>query len=71
MPRWKPMKTKKAARKRFKITATGKVLRHGAGKRHLLGHKSSKHKRRLGKTMVVSPTHKHHVTDVMPFSHRG
>lgn len=71
MPRWKPMKTKKAAAKRFKITATGKVIRAGAGKRHLLGHKSAKHKRRLSKVKPVSPTHIHHVTNVLPFSHRG
>jgi large subunit ribosomal protein L35 len=71
MPRWKSAKTKKAAAKRFKITATGKVMRYGAGKRHLLGHKSSKRKRRLGQTKAVSPTHEHHITDVLPFSHRG
>jgi large subunit ribosomal protein L35 len=71
MPRWKSAKTKKAAAKRFKITATGKVMRYGAGKRHLNTHKSSKHKRRLGHTKAVSETHAHHITDVMPFSHRG
>jgi large subunit ribosomal protein L35 len=71
MPRWKPAKTKKAAKKRFKITASGKVLRYGAGKRHLLGHKSSKQKRRLGQTKSVSETHVHKITDVLPFSHRG
>jgi large subunit ribosomal protein L35 len=71
MPRWKAAKTKKAAAKRFKITATGKVMRYGAGKRHLLGHKASKHKRRLGQTKPVSTTHEHHITDVLPFSHRG
>ncbi len=71
MPRWKAMKTKKAAKKRFKITATGKVMFRGAGRRHLLGHKSSKAKRRMGQAHVVSETHQHHVTDVMPFHHRG
>ena len=71
MPRWKAAKTKKAAAKRFKITATGKVMFRGAGKRHLNGHKSSKHKRRIGNASAVSETHKHHITDVMPFSHRG
>ncbi len=71
MPRWKAMKTKKAARKRFKITATGKVMFHGAGGRHLLGHKSSKRKRFLGRARAVSPTHAHHVTNNLPFSHRG
>jgi large subunit ribosomal protein L35 len=65
------MKTKKGAAKRFKITATGKVMRYGAGKRHLLGHKSAKHKRRLSKTLAVSKTHEHHLLNVLPFSHRG
>jgi large subunit ribosomal protein L35 len=71
MPRWKSAKTKKAAKKRFKITATGKVMRYGAGKRHLLGHKSSKHKRNLSHKQVVGATHEHKVLDVLPFSHRG
>ena len=71
MPRWKAAKTKKAARKRFKISATGKVMFRGAGKRHLLGHKSSKRKRNLARAHTVSETHAHHVTDVLPFSHRG
>jgi large subunit ribosomal protein L35 len=35
-------KTKKAVAKRFKITATGKVLRGHAGRRHLLASKSAK-----------------------------
>ena len=71
MPRWKSAKTRKAAAKRFKISATGKVMRYGAGKRHLLGHKPSKHKRRLSLATAVSPTHEHHITAVLPFSHRG
>jgi len=71
MPRWKPSKTKKAASKRFKISATGKVMRRGAGKRHLLGNKSAKQKRRLRASRAVSETHAHHITDVLPFSHRG
>lgn len=71
MPRWKSAKTKKAAIKRFKISATGKIMRYGAGKRHLLGHKTSKHKHRLSKSTAVSPTHEHHIADVLPFHHRG
>jgi len=71
MPRRKPNKTKKAAKKRFKISATGKVMHYGAGKRHLLGSKSSKRKRKMARKHAMSETHAHHVTDVMPFSHRG
>jgi large subunit ribosomal protein L35 len=39
------MKTSSAAKKRFKISAAGKVLRRRAFKSHLLEHKSAKRKR--------------------------
>ena len=71
MPRWKPCKTKKSAKKRFKISATGKVMRYGAGKRHLLGNKSAKQKRRLRARTPVDKAHAAHILGVLPFSHRG
>lgn len=40
-------KTHKGAKKRFKLTATGKVLRHQSGKRHILTKKAQSRKRRL------------------------
>lgn len=40
------MKTKKIARKRFKITKTGKVVHRGQGARHLRSVKSKAHQRR-------------------------
>ena len=40
-------KTHKGAKKRFKITATGKVMRHQSMKRHILTKKSQTRKRRL------------------------
>jgi large subunit ribosomal protein L35 len=46
-------KSHKAARKRFRITGTGKVLRKQAGKRHLQSHKSGRRKRQLRGTVVV------------------
>lgn len=48
-------KTKKSVSKRFKITATGKVLRRTAGFRHLLRFKSAKQKSRAGADKSVSP----------------
>ena len=39
------LKTKSSAKKRFKITAKGKVKRRNVGMRHLLAHKSSSKKR--------------------------
>jgi large subunit ribosomal protein L35 len=46
-------KTHKSAKKRFRITGTGKVLRKQAGKRHLQSHKTGKRKRQLRGTVVV------------------
>lgn len=44
-------KTHSGARKRFKVTGSGKVMRQRAGRRHLLEHKPSTLTRRLeGKT---------------------
>jgi len=53
MRRPKGIKTKKAVTKRFKITATGKVLRSHAGRRHLAQTKNAKRIRRLGKSAHV------------------
>ncbi len=41
------MKTKKAATKRLKMSATGKIMRTQSGKAHLNGHKTAKRKRNL------------------------
>ena len=71
MRRPKGIKTKKAAAKRFKITATGKVLRRHAGIRHLAQTKSPKRRRALGKAAVVDSTDAYRITQSKPFSHRG
>jgi large subunit ribosomal protein L35 len=49
------MKTVKAIRARFKVTATGKLKRRRPGKRHILGKKSSKRKHHLETPAFVSP----------------
>lgn len=46
------LKTNKAAKKRFKITATGKVLHMKPFRRHLLSGRNSSRKRRLRKASV-------------------
>ena len=48
------LKTKRAAVKRFKLTATGKVKRGQATKRHILTKKSQGRKRHLRKSVLVS-----------------
>jgi len=55
--------------KRFKITATGKVMRSRAGKRHLLSSKSAKRRSSLGKSKEVHPTDVDRIKGALPFSH--
>lgn len=47
------MKTHRGAAKRFKVTATGKIMRKKAYKSHILEKKSSKRKRSLRKSGLV------------------
>ena len=69
MRRPKGVKTRKAVAKRFKITGTGKVMRSHAGRRHLLGSKNSKRRRRLREDAQVGPTDAYRITQNLPFSH--
>jgi len=49
------MKTHKGAKKRFKVTGSGKVKRMRAFKSHILTKKDPKRKRRLRRSDLVSP----------------
>ena len=49
------MKTHSGAKKRFKITGSGKVMKQGAGMRHNLESKSGQRKRRLNQDQVIAP----------------
>jgi large subunit ribosomal protein L35 len=49
------MKRNSSAKKRFELTGTGKIKRKHAYKRHILTKKSTKRKRALGHTALVSP----------------
>ncbi|NJO03518.1 MAG: 50S ribosomal protein L35 [Bacteroidia bacterium] len=52
MPKVKP---NSGAKKRFKITGSGKIKRKHAFKRHILTKKSIKRKRRLTNITLVNP----------------
>jgi len=69
MRRPKGIKTRKSVTKRFKITATGKVMRSHAGRRHLAQTKNAKRLRRLGKAAVVDSTDVYRIKQNLPFSH--
>ena len=61
------MKTHRAAAKRYKVTASGKILRRQAGKGHLLAHKDTNRKRRLTGMVLVSETHLDLVKKELPY----
>ena len=48
------MKSKRALRKRVRLTGTGKLRRYHAYKRHILTSKHAKRKRKLRKPTLVS-----------------
>lgn len=48
------MKTHSGAKKRIRVTGSGKLMRQQAGKRHLLEHKSSRRTRRLSSDQPVA-----------------
>ena len=50
------MKTNSSAKKRFKLTATGKFKREKAYKSHILTKKARKTKRNLRQSTLVHPT---------------
>lgn len=48
------MKSNSGAKKRFKLTGSGRIKRKQAFKRHILTKKSQKTKRELGQTALVA-----------------
>jgi large subunit ribosomal protein L35 len=60
------VKTKSGAKKRFKVTGTGKVMHKSAFKNHILTKKETKQKRRLGKKSVVKATDMKNVKFMLP-----
>ena len=48
-------KTHSGAKKKFKVTGTGKLLRRSANQSHNLEHKSPKQKRQFSKDRPVDP----------------
>lgn len=62
------VKTVKAAAKRFKVSANGKVKYKQQGKRHNLGHrKSASRKLKLRQGAYLNPVCAHHVLDCLPY----
>ena len=61
------IKTHSGAKKRFKLTKTGKVKRAHAFKSHILNKKTSKRKRNLRKTAIADVTNVAAVKKMVPY----
>jgi large subunit ribosomal protein L35 len=62
------LKSNRGAAKRFKISGTGKVRCHKAGKSHILTKKSPKRKRNLRKPETVDGTNMKAIRRLLPYS---
>ena len=61
------MKTNRAARKRFKISGTGRVRRSKAGGNHMMQEKSRKRVRRLRKNDMCDKTLQKRIKSLLPY----
>ncbi len=61
------IKTNRAAAKRFKKTATGKLKRNKAYKSHILTKKSTKRKRNLRQATITDATNVKNMKKVLPY----
>ncbi len=61
------LKTNKAVRKRFKISATGKVRMNKTKRRHLLSYKSRNAKRKLKGWANVDPSNAKQIKEALPY----
>ena len=68
MAKKQKLKTHRGAAKRFKVTATGKILRGHSGKRHLMGTKAPKRMRHLKKLTRVHAADAANVRKMLPYA---
>jgi len=61
------LKTHKGAAKRFKLTASGKVMRRHSFARHILTSKPSRRKRRLAQSVELAPADAAAVRRMLPY----
>lgn len=62
------VKTKSGAKKRFKITGTGKIKRKRAYKNHILTKKETKQKRRLSNKAIVRNEDFGNIRPMLPYA---
>jgi large subunit ribosomal protein L35 len=60
------LKTHKGAKRRFRFTGTGKIVRMKVGSSHFRRRKHSKVKRQYGSKFVVHPTNVRQIKQALP-----
>ena len=63
------IKTHSGAKKRFKLSKNGKVIRAHANKSHILNKKTTKRKRGLRQTTVADKTNVRQVKRLVPYKY--
>ena len=61
------IKTHSGAKKRFKVSKNGKIIRAHANKRHILNKKTTKRKRGLRKNVATDKTNVAQVKKLIPY----
>ena len=61
------IKTHSGAKKRFKLTSSGKVKRAHANKSHILNKKTTKRKRNLRKSAIADVTTQAQIKRLIPY----
>nr|HDM58868.1 50S ribosomal protein L35 [Bacillota bacterium] len=62
------LKTSSGAKKRFKVSGRGRIMRNHANKGHILSKKTRKRKNRLSKPALVSAADRKHISRLLPYS---
>jgi large subunit ribosomal protein L35 len=62
------VKTHRGAAKRFRVTATGKIKRSQAYKRHILTKKTTSRKRKLDREVLVSDGDFRRIHKLLPYA---
>jgi len=61
------MKTHRGAAKRFKVTATGKIMHARTNKNHILTKKAPKRKRQLAKLTTIAKSDSKKIKQLLPY----
>lgn len=62
------LKSHSSAKKRFKVTGTGKLIANKSGKKHLLFNKSKRQKKLFGSGMGLNAKNTSNMKKILPYA---